>query len=163
MKITDGLFLEVSNRVAQDYPDIEHNNMIIDNCCMQLVSNPWQFDVMILTNLYGAIVSNLICGLIGGPGIICGSNYGPRYAVFEAATRNTGSGLVGTNSANPCAMINAGAALLTHLGFGQQSQLVRDALKKTINEDLMHTRDLGGDATSSEVVQNIIKHIKANK
>ena len=78
MKKTGGLFLEVSKRVAKDYPDIEHNDMIMDNTCMQLVSNPWQFDIMILTNLYGTIVSNLICGLIGGPGILSGGNYGPK-------------------------------------------------------------------------------------
>merc|ERR1712032_1005275 len=78
MKVTDGLFLEVYRRVSKDYPDITTNDMIIDNCCMQLVSNPWQFDVMILTNLYGTIVSNLVCGLIGGPGTMSGSNVGPR-------------------------------------------------------------------------------------
>merc|ERR1712142_1279527 len=115
MKLTDGLFLATGQKVAKDYPDIECNHMIVDNCCMQLVSNPWQFDVMVLANLYGTIVSNLVCGLIGGPGVISGSNIGPRYAIFEPATRNTGSYLVGKNRANPCAMLNAGAALLNHL------------------------------------------------
>merc|ERR1712012_154665 len=93
MKLTDGLFLKVATDVAKDYPHIEFNNMIVDNCCMQLVSNPWQFDVMVLTNLYGTIVSNLLCGLIGGPGVISRVNVGPRYAIFEPATRNTGSSL----------------------------------------------------------------------
>lgn len=127
---------------------------------MQLVSNPWQFDVMILTNLYGTIVSNLICGLIGGPGIISGGNYGPRYAVFEPGTRNTGTKLAGTNSANPLAMINASVDLLEHLELKKHAELVRSAVDKTINEDLVHTSDLGGAATSIEVVQNIIGHIK---
>merc|ERR1719400_1894576 len=116
MKVTDGMFLEVSKQVAKDYPDIEHQAMIIDNCCMQLVSNPWQFDVMVLTNLYGTIVSNLVCGLIGGPGVISGTNLGPRYAIFEPATRNTGSRLSGKNRANPCAMLNASADMLKHPG-----------------------------------------------
>lgn len=161
MKVTDGLFLEVSNRVAKDYPEIEHNNMIIDNCCMQLVSNPWQFDVMVLTNLYGTIVSNLICGLIGGPGILSGGNYGPRYALFEPGTRNTGTKLAGTNTANPCAMLNASVDLLEHLNLKSHAELVRSAINKTLNEDKIFTEDLGGQATSIEVVQNVINYIKS--
>jgi len=160
MKITDGLFMEVAKRVSKDYPEIEHDNMIIDNCCMQLVSNPWQFDVMILTNLYGTIVTNLICGLIGGPGIISGSNVGPRYAVFEPGTRNTGSGISGLNKANPCAMLNASADLLAHLELDYHSKLIRDAVNQTINVDMIHTEDIGGQATSMDVVQNVINHIK---
>lgn len=161
MKVTDGLFLEVAKRVSKDYPEIAHDNMIIDNCCMQLVSNPWQFDVMILTNLYGTIVTNLICGLIGGPGVISGANVGPRYALFEPGTRNTGSGLVGKNKANPCAMLNASADLLAHLDLDYHSSLIRDAVYQTINVDKMHTADLGGHATSMDVVQNVINHVKA--
>lgn len=160
MKVTDGLFLEVSKRVAKDYPDIEHTEMIIDNCCMQLVSNPWQFDVMVLTNLYGTIVSNLVCGLIGGPGLISGANIGPRYAIFEAATRNTGTKLMGQNSANPTAMLQAGADLLQHLGLTYHAGLVRGAVDQTINVDRVHTADLGGQATCADVVQNVIDHIK---
>eukprot|EP00092_Neocalanus_flemingeri_P010097 GFUD01010881.1.p1 GENE.GFUD01010881.1~~GFUD01010881.1.p1 ORF type:complete len:376 (-),score=99.75 GFUD01010881.1:148-1275(-) len=160
MKVTDGLFLEVSRRVAKDYPDIEHQQMIIDNCCMQLVSNPWQFDVMVLTNLYGTIVSNLVCGLVGGPGVISGSNIGPRYAIFEPATRNTGSKLFGKNRANPCAMLNAGADLLNHLGLKYHSELVKSAVDLTVNVDRIHTEDLGGSATSMDVVQNVINHVK---
>lgn len=75
-KLSDGLFLETSRKIAKEYPEIEHNDMIIDNCCMQLVSKPHQFDVMIMTNLYGSIVSNVLCGLIGGAGILSGRNYG---------------------------------------------------------------------------------------
>ena len=161
MKVTDGLFLEVCRRVSKDYPDITTNDMIIDNCCMQLVSNPWQFDVMILTNLYGTIVSNLVCGLIGGPGTLSGSNMGPRYAIFEPATRNTGTSLVGTNRANPCAMLNASADMLAHLGLDYHSNLVRDAVDRTVNVDKVHTEDLGGNATSMDVVQNVIDHIKS--
>ena len=128
---------------------------------MQLVSNPWQFDVMILTNLYGTIVSNLICGLIGGPGILSGGNYGPRYAVFEPGTRNTGTKLAGTNTANPCAMLNAGVDLLEHLKLHKHADLIRSAIAKTLNQDRLFTVDLGGQATSIEVVQNVINHIKA--
>merc|ERR1719221_844176 len=161
MKVTDGMFLEVSKNVAKDFPDIQHESMIIDNCCMQLVSNPWQFDVMVLTNLYGTIVGNLVCGLIGGPGIISGSNIGPRYAIFEPATRNTGSRLSGKNRANPCAMLNAGADMLDHLGLKYHSDLIKSAVWDTVNVDKIHTADLGGDASSQDVVQNVINHIKA--
>jgi isocitrate dehydrogenase (NAD+) len=80
MKISDGLFLDVSRQVAKDYPDIKHNDMIIDNCCMQLVSNPAQFDVMNMTNLYGTIVSNVICGLVGSAGLLSGKNYGDHVS-----------------------------------------------------------------------------------
>merc|ERR1712241_369938 len=160
MKLTDGLFLKVAADVARDYPNIEFNDMIVDNCCMQLVSNPWQFDVMVLTNLYGTIVSNLLCGVLGGPGIISGKNLGPRYAIFEPATRNTGTSLVGTNRANPCAMLNASADMLAHLSLDYHSNLVRDAVDRTVNVDKVHTEDLGGNATSMDVVQNVIDHIK---
>jgi len=160
MKVTDGMFLAVCNEVAKDYPDIDHQSMIIDNCCMQLVSNPWQFDVMVLTNLYGAIVSNLVCGLIGGPGVISGVNVGPRYAIFEPATRNTGTNLTGKNVANPCAMLNAGGDLLNHLGYKYHADLVKSAVFNTINVDKIHTADLGGSATSLDVVQNVINRIK---
>merc|ERR1712241_645015 len=160
MKLTDGLFLKVAADVARDYPNIEFNDMIVDNCCMQLVSNPWQFDVMVLTNLYGTIVSNLLCGLIGGPGVISGSNIGPRYAIFEPGTRNTGTNLSGKNRANPCAMLNAGADLLDHLGLKYHSDLIKSAVENTVNVDKIHTEDLGGSATSMDVVQNIINHVK---
>ena len=161
MKVTDGMFLEVSKNVAKDFPDIKHESMIIDNCCMQLVSNPWQFDVMVLTNLYGTIVSNLVCGVLGGPGIISGKNLGPRYAIFEPATRNTGTHLTGQNTANPCAMLNASADMLEHLGLDFHSDLIRTAVYDTINIDKIHTKDLGGQATSTDVVQNVINHIKS--
>ncbi len=90
---------------------------------MQLVSNPWQFDVMVLTNLYGTIVSNLVCGLIGGPGLTAGANIGPNYALFEPGTRNTGTNLVGKNEANPIAMLTAGTELLKHLGLRNSSRV----------------------------------------
>lgn len=83
MKISDGLFLEISKQIAKDYPDIKHDNMIIDNCCMQLVSNPHQFDVMVMTNLYGSIVSNVLCGLIGSAGLLSGKNYGDHVWFFS--------------------------------------------------------------------------------
>jgi len=161
MKLSDGLFLEISRQVAKDYPDIEHNDMIIDNCCMQLVSNPKQFDVMVMTNLYGSIVSNVICGLIGGAGLLSGKNYGDHYAVFEPGTRNTGTAIAGKNIANPVAMLNASVDMLHHLGHQTHADLIRDAIYKTI-EDNVFTSDLGGTATSTDVVQRVIDHILAS-
>ncbi|XP_077284836.1 isocitrate dehydrogenase (NAD(+)) 3 non-catalytic subunit gamma isoform X2 [Arctopsyche grandis] len=157
MKLSDGLFLETSRKVAKDYPEIEHNDMIIDNCCMQLVSRPHQFDVMIMTNLYGTIVSNVVCGLVGGAGLLSGRNYGEHYAVFEPGTRNTA--IAGKNIANPIAMLNASVDMLNHLGNHYHADLIENAIKKTISVDLIHTPDLKGTATSMDVVQSILSNL----
>lgn len=159
MKLSDGLFLDISRRVAKDYPEITHNDMIIDNTCMQLVSNPHQFDIVLTTNLYGSIVSNVVCGLLGGAGLLAGKNYGEHYTVFEPGTRNTGTSIAGKNIANPIAMLNAAVDMLRHLGHKHHSAIIQTAINKTINKGV-HTRDLGGSATSREVVDNILKHIK---
>lgn len=159
MKLSDGLFLETCRCVAKEFPEIEHNDMIIDNCCMQLVSKPQQFDVMIMTNLYGNIVANVICGLIGGAGLISGRNYGDHYAVFETARRDIASSLAGKNVANPVAMLNASVDMLDHLGHKTHACLIRSAICKTICEDQIHTPDLKGSATSTDVVQRIIEYI----
>ncbi|KAL1492798.1 hypothetical protein ABEB36_010983 [Hypothenemus hampei] len=159
MKLSDGLFLQTSKKIAKEYPEIEHNDMIIDNCCMQLVSKPHQFDVMIMTNLYGSIVSNVLCGLIGGAGLLSGRNYGDHYAIFEPGTRNTGTAIAGKNIANPLAMLNASIDMLNHLGHKQHANLIKNAMMKTVAEDHLLTTDLGGTAKTSEVVQRIIDHI----
>lgn len=159
MKLADGLFLSVAREVAKDYPDIQHNDMIIDNCCMQLVSNPHQFDVMNTTNLYGSITSNVLCGLVGGAGLFSGRNYGDHYAVFEPGTRNTGTAIAGKNIANPIAMLNAAVDMLYHLGHSYHADCISDAIHKTIDVDGIHTPDLGGQNTSTEVVQNILQHL----
>ncbi|XP_075218903.1 isocitrate dehydrogenase (NAD(+)) 3 non-catalytic subunit gamma isoform X2 [Lycorma delicatula] len=161
MKLSDGLFLETSRKVAKDYPGIEHGDMIIDNCCMQLVSNPHQFDVMMMTNLYGTIVSNVVCGLVGGAGLLSGKNYGDHYAIFEPGTRNTGTAIAGKNIANPIAMLNSAVDMLQHLGHQTHADIIENAINKTVNEDRIHTPDLGGTATSTDVVQNIIRHVEA--
>lgn len=160
MKLSDGLFLETCKQMALQYPDIKFEHMIIDNCCMQLVSNPHQFDVMVMPNLYGTIISNVICGLVGGAGLISGRNYGNNYAVFEPGTRNTGSTIAGTNVANPVAMLSASADMLEHLGHQAHCNMIRTAISKTIDEDMVHTKDLNGTAKSTDVVLNIIKHVK---
>ncbi|KAG2456134.1 IDH3G dehydrogenase, partial [Polypterus senegalus] len=115
MKLGDGLFLQCCKEVAAGYPDITFENMIVDNTTMQLVSRPNQFDVMVMPNLYGNVVSNVCAGLVGGPGLVPGANYGRDYAVFETATRNTGKSIAGKNIANPTAMLLASCMMLDHL------------------------------------------------
>uniref|UniRef100_A0A131YJQ7 Isocitrate dehydrogenase [NAD] subunit, mitochondrial n=1 Tax=Rhipicephalus appendiculatus TaxID=34631 RepID=A0A131YJQ7_RHIAP len=162
MKLSDGLFLKCCTEVSKDYPEIEFDNMIIDNCSMQLVSNPSQFDVLLLPNLYGNILTNIACGLVGGPGITSGRNYGHDYAVFETGTRNTGKSIAGKNIANPLAMMNAGVDLLDYLGLKDHATVIRNAIDKTLNVDKVHTPDLGGQASTRDVVNNIIKEVQAS-
>ncbi|XP_069186841.1 isocitrate dehydrogenase [NAD] subunit gamma, mitochondrial isoform X3 [Procambarus clarkii] len=162
MKLSDGLFLETCRNVAREYSEIEFSDMIVDNTCMQLVARPQQFDVMVMPNLYGNVVSNVVCGLVGGPGLLSGRNYGEHFAVFEPGTRNTGASVAGRNIANPVAMLNAACDMLEHLELEEHAYLIRDAVDKTVNEDMIHTADLGGQATSLDVVQNIIRVIQAN-
>lgn len=160
MKLSDGLFLETCRRVAKEYAELEFSDMIVDNTCMQLVSRPHQFDVMVMPNLYGAVVSNVACGLVGGPGLLSGRNYGDHFAVFEPGTRNTGTTVAGMNVANPIAMLNASCDMLHHLGLTSHASLISAAINKTINVDQIHTADIGGQATSLDVVQNIIHDIQ---
>lgn len=140
MKLTDGLFLQTSRQVAKEYPDIQHNDMIVDNTCMQLVSHPHQFDVMITTNLYGSIVGNVIAGLLGGAGLLAGRNYGDHYAVFEPGARSTGTAIAGKNLANPIAMLNTSVDMLKHLGHHFHANAIEGAINKTILEDKILTK-----------------------
>ncbi|CAH8431114.1 unnamed protein product [Schistosoma rodhaini] len=116
MKLGDGLFLDVCSSIAKNYPQIEFNHMIIDNTCMQLVTKPQQFDVIVLPNLYGNIVGNVAAGLVGGAGLTTGINLGPQNALFEMGTRNSGRSLAGKNIANPCGMLLTSADMLEYLG-----------------------------------------------
>ncbi|KAJ6215973.1 hypothetical protein RDWZM_010473 [Blomia tropicalis] len=161
MKMADGLFLKVCTEIAKQYPDIEFNNMIIDNCSMQLVSNPNQFDVLLLPNLYGNILTNIACGLVGGPGITSGRNYGLKHAVFETGTRNTGKKVAGKNIANPIAMINASADLLEYLKLDDHAEIVRNAIWKAINVEKLHTLDMGGSTGTAEIMDFIVDEVKS--
>ncbi|GFR20277.1 isocitrate dehydrogenase subunit gamma, mitochondrial [Trichonephila clavata] len=160
MKLADGLFLNTCSDIAKEYPQIEFDNMIIDNCSMQLVSNPHQFDVLLLPNLYGNILNNIACGLVGGPGITSGQNLGHEFAVFETGSRNTGKSIAGKNIANPVAMLNASADLLEHLGLNKHAKIIGDAIYQTVNVDKIHTPDLGGTASTLDVVQNVLQIVQ---
>ncbi|NP_001230101.1 isocitrate dehydrogenase [NAD] subunit gamma, mitochondrial [Danio rerio] len=161
MKLGDGLFLQCCKEVASGYPDIEFENMIVDNTTMQLVSKPYQFDVMVMPNLYGNVVSNVCAGLVGGPGLVPGANYGRDYAVFETATRNTGKSIANRNIANPTAMLLASCLMLDHLKLHDYANMIRSAILTTMNETRLHTVDIGGQGTTSEVVQSIMRIIQS--
>ncbi|CAJ1085261.1 isocitrate dehydrogenase subunit gamma%2C mitochondrial [Notolabrus celidotus] [Xyrichtys novacula] len=161
MKLGDGLFLECCREVASGYPDITFESMIVDNTTMQLVSKPQQFDVMVMPNLYGNIVSNVCAGLVGGPGLVPGANYGRDYAVFETATRNTGKSIANRNIANPTAMLLASCMMLDHLELYDHASSIRNAVLTTMNETRLHTADIGGQGTTLEVVQSIMRFIQS--
>lgn len=130
--------------MSSEYKDIQFESMIVDNASMQLVSRPQQFDVMVMPNLYGNIISNIACGLVGGPGLVSGMNLGDKYAVFETGTRNTGTSLAGKDLANPTAFIRASVDLLRYLGCHYQANIISDALWKALVEQRIHTFDIGG-------------------
>uniref|UniRef100_A0A158P6R5 Isocitrate dehydrogenase [NAD] subunit, mitochondrial n=1 Tax=Angiostrongylus cantonensis TaxID=6313 RepID=A0A158P6R5_ANGCA len=159
-KLGDGLFLEVS-RQKNSYPDIQFESMIVDNACMQLVSRPEQFDVMLMPNLYGNIISNIACGLVGGPGLVSGMNIGEKYAVFETGTRNTGTSLAGKDLANPTAFIRASVDMLRYLNCHYHANLISDALWKALVEQRIHTRDVGGTHKASDVVNMTLENISS--
>ncbi|CAD5125590.1 DgyrCDS13793 [Dimorphilus gyrociliatus] len=158
MKLGDGLFLECCREVAKEYPDIEFNDMIVDNASMQMVSKPNQFDVIVLPNLYGMILANIACGLVGGAGVVPGSNIGDNCAVFETGTRSTGDSIAGLNIANPCAMLFASSSLLAHIGLTKHSDCIRKATEEAVAT--VHTPDLGGSATSEEFVDKVLSLLK---
>ncbi|KAG8134238.1 hypothetical protein E2320_007370 [Naja naja] len=132
MKLGDGLFLRCCEEVAELYPKITFDTMIIDNCCMQLVQNPYQFDVLVMPNLYGNIIDNLAAGLVGGAGVVPGESYSADFAVFEMGARHPFAQAVGRNIANPTAMLLSSANMLRHLNLEHHSAMISDAVKKVI-------------------------------
>ncbi|XP_058498049.1 isocitrate dehydrogenase [NAD] subunit gamma, mitochondrial-like [Solea solea] len=161
IKLGDGLFLECCKEVASGYPEISFDTMIVDNTTMQLVSRPQQFDVMIMPNLYGNVVSNVCAGLVGGSGLVPGANYAEDYAVFEMGTRNTGKSIANCNTANPTAMLLASCLLLDHLKLHAYASMIRGAVLSTITDTQLHTADLGGKGSTSDVVQSIMSAIQS--
>ncbi|KFM13118.1 hypothetical protein AS27_14151, partial [Aptenodytes forsteri] len=156
MKLGDGLFLHCCEEVAELYPKIKFDTMIIDNCCMQLVQNPYQFDVLVMPNLYGNIIDNLAAGLVGGAGVVPGESYSAEYAVFEMGARHPFAQAVGRNIANPTAMLLSATNMLRHLNLEFHSNLIADAVKKVIKVGKVRTRDLGGYSTTSDFVKSVI-------
>ncbi|MEE8328785.1 MAG: isocitrate/isopropylmalate dehydrogenase family protein [Thermodesulfovibrionia bacterium] len=164
MKYSDGLFLEVAREIAKKYSDIEFEDKIVDNMCMQLVQKPGLYDVLVLPNLYGDIVSDLAAGLIGGLGLAPGANIGDEFAVFEA-THGSAPRYKGLNKVNPMAMILSGVMMLRHIGEVTAAEKLDNALASVIKEgksvtyDIKSTPDDASAATTSEVADAIIKKI----
>ncbi len=161
MKLTDGLFLDCARKVhSEEAPDIAYDELIIDNGCMQLVKDPTQFDVLLLENLYGDVISDLCAGLVGGLGVVPGSNMGDDYAVFEAV-HGSAPDIAGKNLANPLALIMSGVMLLRHLGEKEAALRIRDAYNRVLEAGNPHeiTRDLGGHAGTNEFTNAIIRQM----
>ena len=159
MKLSDGLFLECFRTVAKDFPEIEADDKIIDNACMQLVMRPEQFDVMLLENLYGDIVSDLCAGLIGGLGLVPGANIGELGAVFEAV-HGSAPDIAGQGVANPSALLQSGILMLRYLDEREIADRVENALLQVFKEGTVRTRDIGGTAKTAEFSNAIIAAMK---
>lgn len=162
MKYTGGLFLEVGSQVAKEYPDIEFNDRIIDNMSMQLVMNPNQFDVIVTTNLFGDILSDLCSGLVGGLGLAPGANIGDNAAIFEAV-HGSAPDIAGKSLANPCALALAGALMLDHLGESKAAARLQKAIEavvaegKNVTRDLHATSHVGTDTMTGAIINTIEK------
>ncbi|MDD5492964.1 MAG: isocitrate/isopropylmalate dehydrogenase family protein, partial [bacterium] len=159
MKYTDGLFLDTAREVAKKYPQVEYEERLVDNMCMQLVQKPELYDVLVLPNLYGDILSDLCAGLVGGLGVAPGANFGKDIAVFEAV-HGSAPKYKGMNKVNPTALILSGALMLDYLGEKEKGDQLYKAVMKTIKEKNAVTYDLGGTAGTSQMTDEIIKNLK---
>lgn len=157
-KLSDGLFLEAARAVAKKYPQIEYNEILVDNLCMQLVINPSKFDVLVLPNLYGDIVSDLTSGLIGGLGVAQGANIGKDCAVFEPV-HGSAPDIKGQNKANPTALLLSACMMLDYIEEKDSSLKIKQALYKVLEEGRILTQDLGGSASTTEFRDEIIKNL----
>src|ERR1700678_1530986 len=143
MKLSDGLFLRCSRNVSKEYPEITYGEHIVDNTCMQLVMNPYQYDMLLMENLYGDILSDLCAGLVGGLGLVPGANFGHECAIFEAV-HGSAPDIAGKDIANPTAVLRSGILMLRHLGEENAANHIRLALEKVYGEKKHLTRDVGG-------------------
>ena len=158
MKMSDGLFLDCFRTVASRNTDIEADDKIVDNLCMQLVINPHQFDVLLLDNFYGDIVSDLCAGLVGGLGVVAGANLGTNCAVFEAV-HGSAPDIAGQNRANPTALLQSAVLMLRHIGEPGAANLIYRALLNVLEEGVIRTRDIGGSSNTSEYTSAICHEV----
>jgi isocitrate dehydrogenase (NAD+) len=155
LKMTSGLFLETGREIARSYPDIQFNDLIVDNCAMQLVRDPSRFDIIVTTNLFGDILSDLTAGLVGGLGLVAGANIGESTAIFEAV-HGTAPDIAGKGIANPTAVMLAGAMLLDRMGQRERGQRLETAIRRVIAEGLDLTPDIGGKGTTRAFTDRVI-------
>jgi isocitrate dehydrogenase (NAD+) len=160
MKMSDGLFLRCCRDVAKEYPEITYGEHIIDNTCMQLVMNPYQYDVMVMENLYGDIISDLCAAFVGGLGLVPGANIGTHCAIFEAVY-GSAPDIAGKNLANPTAVLQSAVLMLRHLDEVEAADRVHAALEKTYKEKLHLTRDVGGNTGTSQFADAVIANMEA--
>jgi len=156
MKLADGLFLRCCREIAANYPDIQYTELIVDNAAMQLVMRPEQFDVLLLPNLYGDIVSDLAAGLVGGLGIVPGANMGKEHAVFEAV-HGSAPDIAGKGAANPTAMMLSGVLMLIHMQEHDAAKRLQSAIESVYQKHAHLTRDVGGTATTTEFTDAVIR------
>jgi isocitrate dehydrogenase (NAD+) len=159
MKVTDGLFLSCVRRISAKYPDINHEELIVDNCAMQLVKKPEQFDVLVMTNLYGDILSDLGAGLVGGLGVVPGANIGDIYSVYEAV-HGSAPDIAGKGIANPAALTLSACMMLRHLNMKAEADRLEAAIYGVLSKGEVLTRDLGGTASSKDFTDTVIATLK---
>ena len=158
LKSTSGLFLKVAREVAMQYPDIQCTELIVDNCCMQLVMRPEEFDIIVTTNLFGDIISDLCAGLVGGLGLVPGANIGTDAAIFEAV-HGTAPDIAGQGKANPCALLLGAAQMLDHLGQPEKATRLREAIVATLEARDSMTPDLGGSGNTMSFAKAIASRV----
>merc|ERR1719232_1715741 len=159
VKLGDGLFLNSCKEIAELYPQIKFDQMIVDNASMQMTSNPQQFDVMVMPNLYGNIIENLGAGLVGGAGLVAGASYSANLAVFEPGAKHTFDEGVGKNAANPTAILLSTVKMLEHLGLTDHASKLRAAITEVLSTGKAKTRDLGGFATTQQFTTAVVNSL----
>ncbi len=162
MKMSDGLFLRCTRSVSKDYPEIMYGEHIVDNTCMQLVTNPYQYDVLVLENLYGDIISDLCAAFVGGLGLVPGANFGGNCAIFEAV-HGSAPDIAGRNIANPTALLRSGLLMLRYLGEHEAAMRIRNALERVYRNKENLTRDVGGLATTSAFADAVIEAMQTEE
>jgi len=160
MKLSDGLFLESTRKVSREFTDISYDERIVDAACMHLVMRPEKFDVLLLPNLYGDIVSDLCAGLVGGLGVVPGANMGADCAVFEAV-HGSAPDIANKNLANPTALLLSGLMMLDHIGERQRAERIRTALTRVLADGTVRTHDLGGHASTTEFTDAVCREVGA--
>jgi isocitrate dehydrogenase (NAD+) len=160
MKLSDGLFLRCARNIAKQYPEITYGEHIVDNTCMQLVMNPYQYDMLLMENLYGDILSDLCAAFVGGLGFVPGANFGDEIAIFEAV-HGSAPDIAGKNLANPTAVLRSSLLMLRHIGEPDAAVKIRNALEKVYRDRDKLTRDVGGKASTSEFADHIIRAMES--
>src|SRR5215469_11002165 len=161
MKLSDGLFIRCSRNVSKDYPEITYGEHIVDNTCMQLVMNPYQYDMLLLENLYGDIISDLCAAFVGGLGFVPGANFGDHCAIFEAV-HGSAPDIAGKNIANPTAVLRSALLMLRHIGEPEAALKIRDALEKVYRDREKLTRDIGGKSGTSQFADFVIRAMESS-